>query len=79
LLLYTCQKGHEDVVKYLIYKYREKIENFYNKNNQHHIEKDIIYEIYNKNNLNSKPLKVLIEICVPVLNSSSFIKKIHER
>jgi len=58
-------------------KNKNEIEILYNKNNKSNIEKDIVYEIYKKHELNSERLQFIIENCVTCLNiSSSLIKQL---
>ena len=66
------QNGYEEILKYLIYKIKEKMEIL---NNESNIEKDVIYKIYEKTKLNSRGLHILIESCVPFLNTSSYLIK----
>jgi len=61
-------------------KNKNKVEILYNKNIENNIEKDIVYEIYHQNELNSERLQFILENCTTYLNiSSSLIKKINER
>jgi len=60
-------------------KKKNKIEKLYKINNKNNIEKDIVYEMYNKNELNSERLQFILENCTSYLNISSLIKKINER
>ena len=62
----------------------KKIENLYsfslstdNENNKKNNKKDIIFEMYNKNELNSERFQFIVENCTAYLNiSSSLIKKL---
>ena len=57
-------------------KNKKDIENLCN-NNKNKIENDIVYEIYNKNELNSDRFQFIIYNCTSYLHiSSSFIKKL---
>jgi len=57
-------------------KNKKEIEILYNKNSKNDIEKDIVYEIYNKNELNSERLQFIIENCTEYLNISSSLIKV---
>jgi len=58
-------------------KNKAVIEFLCNLNNKNNIKYDIVYEIYNKNELNSERLQFIIETCTAYLNiSSSLIKKL---
>jgi len=49
---------------------------FLNKNNKCNVEKDIVYEIYNKNELNSERLQFIVDNCSAYLIISSSLIKI---
>jgi len=76
----ACQKKkkHKDIVKYLIDKNKEKLKSLYIKSNKYSsIVKDIINNgMINKNQLNSERLQIIIEMCVPILNTSSSLIKV---
>jgi len=58
-------------------KNKEVIEFLYNLNNKYNIENDIVYEMYNINELNSERFQFIIENCTVYLNiTSSLIKKL---
>jgi len=58
-------------------KNKNKIKSLLNKNNEHNIKRDIVYEMYNEHELNSERLQFIIENCTPYLNiSSPLIKKL---
>jgi len=75
----------EEIINNLIQSYltaidnkdKNKIKTLYNEYNKHDIEKDVVYEMYKKKELNSERLQFIIENCTAYLNiSSSFIKKL---
>jgi len=58
-------------------KNKKEIEILYKMNNKNIVEKNIVYEMYNIDKLNSERLQFIIENCIPYLNiSSSLIKKL---
>ena len=60
-------------------KNKDKIKYLYTENNKNSTENNIVYELYNKNELNSERLLFIIENCTAYLKiSSSLIKKINE-
>jgi len=60
--IYACQNGHENIVKYLIDKNKEKIVSSYHKKNKQNIEKDIIDKMIHRNKSKSEQLKIIIDI-----------------
>jgi len=56
-------------------KNKKELEILYNKNKKNNIEKDIVYEIYNSNELNSERLLFIIENCSSYLDISSYLIK----
>jgi len=66
LYIAAFDKKNTEVIKFL-----------YNLNIEKNIENDIVYELYNKNELNSERLQYIIENCTSFLNiSSSLMKKL---
>jgi len=61
-------------------KNKKEIEILYKMNNKNIVEKNIVYEMYNIDKLNSERLQFIIENCIPYLNiSSSLIKKLMKK
>jgi len=72
----------ENLITAIDKKDKKKIENSYlyllstnNENNKIIKEKDIVYEIYIKNKLNSERFQFIIENCISYINVSSFLIK----
>jgi len=60
-------------------KNKNEIRILFNEKNKNNIEKDIVFEMYNKNYLNPERLRFIIENCKSYVNiSSSLIKKLME-
>jgi len=57
-------------------KNHEEIKFLYNENNDNYTEKDIVFEIYKKNELNSERLQFIVENNTYLNISSSLIKKL---
>ena len=58
-------------------KNKKKIKILFNKNNKQNIKKNIVYELYKENELNSERLQFIINNCTIYMNiSSSLIKKL---
>jgi len=55
---------------------KNEFENLFNKNKYNSIEKDIVLEMYNSNQLNSKRFQFIIENCSTYLNISSILIKL---
>jgi len=58
-------------------KNKNEIKTLYHNANENNIKKDIIFELYNRNQLNSERLQFALENCALYLNiSSDLIKKL---
>jgi len=56
---------------------KDEVEFLFNKANEYNIKKDIVFEMYNRYQLNSKRLEFIMEQCTAYLNiSSKLVKKL---